>query len=123
MKKMTKSQSKVGKVMREFKSGKLHSGKSGKIVKNPKQAIAIALSEAGKSKGYAEGGSVKSGSFKKSSSRSPYGTQVDHSQFLNSDGYAQAVDIEMTNPQETQMDQVGGQERMLPEKKRKAKWF
>jgi hypothetical protein len=123
MKKMTKSQSKVGKVMREFKSGKLHSGKSGKIVKNPKQAIAIALSEAGKSKGYAEGGSVKSGSFKKSSSRSPYGTQVDHSQFLNSDGYAQAVDIEMTNPQETQMDQVGGQRRMLPEKKRKAKWF
>jgi hypothetical protein len=123
MKKMTKSQSKVGKVMREFKSGKLHSGKSGKIVKNPKQAIAIALSEAGKSKGYAEGGSVKSGSFKKSSSRSPYGTQVDHSQFLNSDGYAQAVDIEITNPQETQMDQVGGQERMLPDKRRKAKWF
>jgi len=123
MKKMTKSQSKVGKVMKEFKSGKLHSGKSGKIVKNPKQAIAIALSEAGKSKGYAEGGSVKSGSFKKSSSRSPYGTQVDHSQFLNSDGYAQAVDIEMTNPQETQMDQVGGQERMLPDKRRKAKWF
>jgi len=123
MKKMTKSQSKVGKVMREFKSGKLHSGKSGKIVKNPKQAIAIALSEARKSKGYAEGGSVKSGSFKKSSSRSPYGTQVDHSQFLNSDGYAQAVDIEMTNPQETQMDQVGGQERMLPDKRRKAKWF
>jgi hypothetical protein len=123
MKKMTKSQSKVGKVMREFKSGKLHSGKSGKIVKNPKQAIAIALSEAGKSKGYAEGGSVKSGSFKKSSSRSPYGTQVDHSQFLNSDGYAQAVDIEITNPQETQLEQVGGQEAMLPEKKRKAKWY
>lgn len=121
MKKMTKSQTKVGKVMREFKSGKLHSGKSGKIVKNPKQAIAIALSEAGKSKGYAKGGSVTSN--KNSSSRSPYGTQVDHSQFLNSDGYAQAVDIEMTNPQETQMDQVGGQERMLPDKRRKAKWF
>jgi hypothetical protein len=38
---------KVGKVMREFKKGQLHSGKSGKIVKNPKQAIAIALSESG----------------------------------------------------------------------------
>jgi hypothetical protein len=33
MKKMTKSQTKVGKVMREFKKGELHSGKSGKIVK------------------------------------------------------------------------------------------
>jgi hypothetical protein len=41
---MTKGQKKVGKVMGEFKSGKLTS--SGKPVKNPKQAIAIALSEA-----------------------------------------------------------------------------
>jgi hypothetical protein len=45
--KMTKAQKKVGKVMGEYKSGKLHSGsKSGPMVKNPKQAIAIALSEA-----------------------------------------------------------------------------
>ena len=50
MKKMSKGQKKVGKVMPEFKKGKLHSGKSGKIVKNPKQAIAIALSEAKMSK-------------------------------------------------------------------------
>jgi hypothetical protein len=42
---------KVQKVMREFKAGKLHSGgKKGPVVKNPKQAIAIALSEAGKAK-------------------------------------------------------------------------
>ena len=47
--KMTKAAKKIGKVMGEFKSGKLHSGGSGKVVKNPKQAIAIALSEAGKS--------------------------------------------------------------------------
>jgi hypothetical protein len=47
---MTKSQKKVGAVMREFKAGKLHSGKKGPVVKNPKQAIAIALSEAGMSK-------------------------------------------------------------------------
>ena len=46
MKAMSKAQKKVGKVMGEFKSGKLHSGGTGKIVKNPKQAIAIALSEA-----------------------------------------------------------------------------
>ena len=43
-------QTKVGKVMREFKSGKLHSGKKGPVVKSRKQAIAIALSEAGMSK-------------------------------------------------------------------------
>jgi hypothetical protein len=43
-------QAKVGRVMREFKKGKLHSGKKGPVVKNPKQAIAIALSEAGMSK-------------------------------------------------------------------------
>jgi ribosomal protein L21E len=41
---------KVSKVMKEFKSGTLHSGKGGKVVKSPKQAIAIALSEAGKAK-------------------------------------------------------------------------
>jgi hypothetical protein len=37
---------KVAKVMREFKSGTLHSGKKGPVVKSKKQAIAIALSEA-----------------------------------------------------------------------------
>ena len=48
--KMSKSQKKIGKVMGEYKEGKLHSGKSKKVVKNPRQALAIALSEAGKSK-------------------------------------------------------------------------
>jgi len=48
-------QTKVGKVMREFGQGKLHSGKKGPVVKSRKQAIAIALSEAGKSK-MAKGG-------------------------------------------------------------------
>ena len=46
MKAMSKAQKKVGKVMHEFGSGKLHSGKGGPVVKNPKQAIAIAMSEA-----------------------------------------------------------------------------
>ncbi len=45
MKKPTKMQKKVGLVMSEFKAGKLHSGKGGKIVTNPKQGIAITLSE------------------------------------------------------------------------------
>ena len=50
MKKMTKAQKKVGKVMGEYKEGTLHSGKGGPVVKNPKQAVAIALSEAGMAK-------------------------------------------------------------------------
>ena len=41
---------KVSRVMKEFKTGSLHSGKGGKVVKSPKQAIAIALSEAGMAK-------------------------------------------------------------------------
>ena len=47
---MKKSEKKIKKVMREFKKGKLPIGKSKKKVTSRKQAIAIALSEAGKSK-------------------------------------------------------------------------
>lgn len=70
---MTKGQKKVGKVMSEFKAGKLKSS-SGKKVTNPKQAIAIGLSEAGMPKkkmgggmmmqepmGYKKGGGVRGG--------------------------------------------------------------
>lgn len=54
--KKTKGAKKVAKVMREYKAGKLHSGKDPKgpkkapVVKSRKQAIAIALSQAGASK-------------------------------------------------------------------------
>jgi len=42
-----KGAKKVERVMSEYKSGELHSGsKTGPMVKNPKQAVAIALSEA-----------------------------------------------------------------------------
>lgn len=48
---LTKKQTaKVGKVMGEFKDKTLHSGKGGKVVKDPKQALAIALSVASKVK-------------------------------------------------------------------------
>jgi hypothetical protein len=48
---MKKNPAKVQKVMHEFKAGALHSGsKKGPVVKNKKQAIAIALSEAKMSK-------------------------------------------------------------------------
>lgn len=42
--------SKVQKVMGEYKRGTLHSGKGGPVVKSRKQAVAIAMSEAGKAK-------------------------------------------------------------------------
>lgn len=45
-----KQTKKVGSVMHEFKTGTLHSGKGGKVVTNPKQGIAIALSEASRMK-------------------------------------------------------------------------
>jgi hypothetical protein len=48
--KKTKAQKKISKVMREFKAGELNIGKSKKKVKSKKQAVAIALSQAGKSK-------------------------------------------------------------------------
>lgn len=52
MKETKKQKSKVKKVMKEFKEDKLHANsKKGPVVKNPKQAIAIGLSEAGISKG------------------------------------------------------------------------
>jgi hypothetical protein len=47
----TPKMAKVGKVMKEYKAGKLHSGsKKGPVVKSQKQAVAIAMSEAGMSK-------------------------------------------------------------------------
>jgi hypothetical protein len=118
---MKKDQKKVGKVMREFKKGELNIGKSSKKVKNPKQAIAIALSEAGMSrKPMAEGGDV----VKNLSSRSEYGNQVDFAQFTNPDGTLKGgIDVEMSNPQETQVDLVQGQGSILPEKKRSSKWY
>ena len=41
-----KARRKVGIVLHEFKRHNLHSGKGGSIVTNPKQALAIAISEA-----------------------------------------------------------------------------
>jgi hypothetical protein len=44
----TPAQKKISKVMKEFAAGKLTSNK--KVVKDPKQAMAIALSESRKKK-------------------------------------------------------------------------
>jgi hypothetical protein len=51
MKMKSPATKKVSKVMKEYGAGKLHSGsKKGPVVKSQKQAVAIALSEAGMSK-------------------------------------------------------------------------
>ncbi len=50
-----KAQEEVQEAMHDMKRGKLKSGKSGKRVTNPKQAVAIGLSKARK-----EGGKVPS---------------------------------------------------------------
>ena len=48
----------------------------------------------------------------------------DFSTFTNKDGYLKGgIDVECSAPNETQEEQVQGQERMLPEKRRKAKWY
>ena len=46
MKQTKKQTAKMGKVMGEYKMGSLHSGKGGKVVTSPKQAVAIAMSQA-----------------------------------------------------------------------------
>lgn len=67
--KKSKANTKVSAVMKEFKAGKLHAGKDpdGKgprkapTVKNPKQALAIALSQAGKAKGHSSANKKQKG--------------------------------------------------------------
>lgn len=50
--------------------------------------------------------------------------QVDHSKFTGKDGYlVGGVDVEMSNPAESQKEVVQGQGNILPEKKRSAKWY
>ena len=49
---VARGQKGVRQELRKFKAGKLHSGsKSGPVVRSPTQALAIALSEAGLSRG------------------------------------------------------------------------
>jgi hypothetical protein len=51
MKTTKKQATKIGKVMSEYKAGTLNTGsKTGPIVKSKKQAVAIALSQAGMTK-------------------------------------------------------------------------
>jgi hypothetical protein len=68
-----KAQEKVERAMHEMKEGKLKSGRSGKTVTNPKQAVAIGLSEARKSGAKMppppKGSSSKKSSSKKSASK------------------------------------------------------
>ena len=48
--KKSAAKKKISKVMKEYKAGTLNIGKSKKMVNSKKQAVAIALSQAGMSK-------------------------------------------------------------------------
>jgi hypothetical protein len=49
---------------------------------------------------------------------------TNHSKYTNKDGYlVGGVEIETTNPAETQTQEVQGQGSILSEKKRSAKWY
>ena len=49
---------------------------------------------------------------------------LNHEMFTNKDGYVEGgIDGEMTNPSDTQEQEVQGQGNILAEKKRKAKWY
>ena len=120
--KMTKPQKKIGKVMREFKKGELNIGQSSKKVKNPKQAVAIALSEAGMSrKKMAVGGLANSTRTFTVDSKSK---EVNFDKFTDKQGnLLGGIDVEMSKPNETQIQEVQGQGSILSEKKRSAKWY
>jgi len=61
---------------------------------------------------------------KKKNTKIGQSKEVDHSKFTDKDGYlVGGVEIEMSNPQETQVEVVQGQGNILPEKKRSAKWY
>ena len=102
--------------MREFKNKKLPIGKSKKKVKSRKQAIAIALKRGRLEKKLTKELKI----YERPMSKRP----IDHQIFVDKDGLKKGgVEIEMTKPNETQAVKVGGQKRMLPEKKRSAKWY
>ena len=49
---------------------------------------------------------------------------TNHSKYTNKDGYlVGGVEIETTNPAETQTQEVQGQGSILSDKKRSAKWY
>ena len=50
--------------------------------------------------------------------------EVNHSKFTDAQGYLiGGVDVEMSNPAESQKEVVQGQGNILPEKKRTATWY
>ena len=61
---------------------------------------------------------------KKKNTKISKSKEVNFEKFTDKNGnLLGGIEVEMSNPQETQEQQVGGQRRMLPEKKRIAKWY
>lgn len=86
---------KMGKVMREYGNRELHSGsKTGPVVENPKQALAIAYSEGRKARGYAEGGQYASEAPKKMAAEGKAGNKLAKEYGTKSQAYAKGGSVE-----------------------------
>ena len=56
--------------------------------------------------------------------KSDYARGIDFSAYTQSDGLLKGgIDVEASNPQETQEQPVRGQRRMMPDKRKIAKWY
>jgi hypothetical protein len=120
-----KGQAKVAKVMREYKEGKLHSGsKKGPKVTNPKQAMAIALSEARAMK-KAKGGEVEKPKKKEESKKPKMKTEdLALKKMRHAEKYAPGLDLDNIHSYELSQEakkekkvekyQAGGIARMRP---------
>ena len=77
-------------------------------------------------KKYATGGLVENSSSTKTTGgpKSDYARDIDFSAYTQSDGLLKGgIDVEMTDPAETQEQPVRGQRRMMTDKRKTAKWY
>ena len=122
---MTKEIKRIKQVAQKHKNKKMPEaiGMARKFLEDPAKHIGVAIAEGKRTKGYGvEGEKTYS---EKNSLKDPNAYCVDNfSEFTNEDGYLKGgIDVEMTGPQETAEVKVRGQRRMLPEKRKTAKWF
>ena len=119
-----KGNEKIRSVAQKHKNKKMPEaiGMARKFLEDPAKHIGVAIAEGKRTKGYGvEGEKTYS---ENNSLRDPNSHEVDFSEFTNEDGHLKGgIDVEMTGPQDTAEEKVRSQRRMLPEKRKTAKWF